>query len=107
MNSLPSVVITIIKVFSNLISKSEQRYLNVERRLKRHFPALARQLIDGYSLRKREGRPASFQAKNYVVPDDVRLGSVGNHMPKMVSNYRRRRNVAERDKSDLLHVCRM
>ncbi|GFX66049.1 piggyBac transposable element-derived protein 4 [Trichonephila clavipes] len=51
--------------------------------------ALARQLIDGYSSRKRKGRPASFQAKKCVVPDDVRLASGGNHMTKMVSNYRR------------------
>ncbi|GFX03293.1 piggyBac transposable element-derived protein 4 [Trichonephila clavipes] len=49
--------------------------------------ALACQLIDGYSPRKRKGRPASFQVKNCVVPDDVRLASVGNHMPKMISNY--------------------
>ncbi|GFW09585.1 piggyBac transposable element-derived protein 4 [Trichonephila clavipes] len=34
--------------------------------------ALARQLIDGYSSRKRKGHPASFQAKKCVVPDDVR-----------------------------------
>ncbi|GFV76896.1 uncharacterized protein TNCV_689661 [Trichonephila clavipes] len=51
--------------------------------------SLARQLIDGYSSRKRKGRPTNFQAKKYVVPDDVRLTSVGNHMPKMISNYRR------------------
>ncbi|GFT86794.1 piggyBac transposable element-derived protein 4 [Trichonephila clavipes] len=51
--------------------------------------ALARQLIDGYSSRKRKGRPVSFQAKKCVVPEDVRLASVGNHMPKMVTNYRR------------------
>ncbi|GFU80741.1 piggyBac transposable element-derived protein 4 [Trichonephila clavipes] len=50
--------------------------------------ALARQLIDGYSSRKRNGHPASFQVK-CVVPDDVSLESVRNHMPKMVSNYRR------------------
>ena len=30
---------------------------------------------------------ASFQAKKCAVPDYVRLASVGNHMPKMVSNY--------------------
>ncbi|GFW93254.1 transposable element Tcb2 transposase [Trichonephila clavipes] len=50
---------------------------------------LARQLIDGYSSRKRKGRNASFQVKKCVVPDDVRVASVRNHMPKMVSNYRR------------------
>jgi len=50
--------------------------------------ALTRQLIDGYSLRKKKGRPTTFQAKKCVVPDDVRLASEGNHIPKMVSNYR-------------------
>ncbi|GBM86181.1 hypothetical protein AVEN_48192-1 [Araneus ventricosus] len=49
---------------------------------------LARQLIDGYSSRKRKGHPASFQVKKCAFPDDVRLPSVGNHMPKLVSNYR-------------------
>ncbi|GFV54948.1 piggyBac transposable element-derived protein 4 [Trichonephila clavipes] len=51
--------------------------------------ALTRQLIDGYSSRKRKGRPASFQVKKCVVPDDVRLTSVENPIPKMVSNYGR------------------
>ncbi|GFU58243.1 piggyBac transposable element-derived protein 4 [Trichonephila clavipes] len=51
--------------------------------------ALARQLIDEYSSRKRKGLLASFQDKKCVVPDDERLASVGNHMPKMVSKYRR------------------
>lgn len=60
--------------------------------------ALARQLIDGYSSRKRKGRPASFQAKKCAVPDDVRLASVGNHMPKMVSNYRRCRKCSTKGK---------
>ncbi|GFX83206.1 piggyBac transposable element-derived protein 4 [Trichonephila clavipes] len=50
--------------------------------------ALARQLIDGYSSRKRKGLPASFRAKKCAIPDDVRLAIMGNHMPKMVSNYR-------------------
>ncbi|GFY31235.1 piggyBac transposable element-derived protein 4 [Trichonephila clavipes] len=48
--------------------------------------ALACQLIDGYSSRKRKRRPASFQVKKCAVPDDVRLASVVNHVPKMVSN---------------------
>ncbi|XP_035229066.1 piggyBac transposable element-derived protein 4-like [Stegodyphus dumicola] len=63
--------------------------------------ALARQLIDGFEKglpRKSKGRPASFQAKRCAVPDDIRLANVGNHMPKMVSNYRRCRNVAQRPK---------
>ncbi|GFX82995.1 piggyBac transposable element-derived protein 4 [Trichonephila clavipes] len=51
--------------------------------------ALARHLIDAYSSRKGKRRPASFQAKKRVVPDDARLSREGNHVPKMVSNYRR------------------
>ncbi|GFT45910.1 piggyBac transposable element-derived protein 4 [Trichonephila clavipes] len=50
--------------------------------------ALARQLIDGYSSRKKKGRPTSFQAKQCVVPDDVRLATVGNYVPKMLSSNR-------------------
>ncbi|GFT66242.1 piggyBac transposable element-derived protein 4 [Trichonephila clavipes] len=56
--------------------------------------ALARQLIDRYSSRKRKERPASFQEKKCVVPDDGRLASVGNHVPKMVSNDRRCRKFS-------------
>ncbi|GFW91489.1 transposable element Tcb2 transposase [Trichonephila clavipes] len=44
--------------------------------------AFVRQLIDRYSSRKRKGHPARFQAKKCVALDDVRLTSVGNHMPK-------------------------
>ncbi|GFV20530.1 hypothetical protein TNCV_4142911 [Trichonephila clavipes] len=48
--------------------------------------------IEGSELwtcnRKRKGRPDSFQAKKFVVLDDVCLARVGNHMPMMVSNYR-------------------
>ncbi|XP_035227169.1 piggyBac transposable element-derived protein 4-like [Stegodyphus dumicola] len=55
--------------------------------------ALARQLTDGYSSKKR-GRPASFQAKRCAVPDDIRIANVGNHMPEMASNYRRCRKCS-------------
>ncbi|GFU29577.1 piggyBac transposable element-derived protein 4 [Trichonephila clavipes] len=51
--------------------------------------ALARQLIDGYSSRKRKEGHASFQAKKREVQDNARLASVGNHMSRMVFNYRR------------------
>ncbi|GFS47083.1 hypothetical protein TNCV_2052791 [Trichonephila clavipes] len=43
--------------------------------------ALARQIIGGYFSRKSKERPASFQANNCVVLDDVRLASVGNLLP--------------------------
>ncbi|GFW59928.1 piggyBac transposable element-derived protein 4 [Trichonephila clavipes] len=60
--------------------------------------ALARQPTEGYSSRKRKGHPASFQAKKCAVLDDVRLASVGNPMPKMVSNYRRCRKCSTKGK---------
>ncbi|GFU71723.1 transposable element Tc1 transposase [Trichonephila clavipes] len=36
-----------------------------------------------YSSRKRKAHRATFQGKKCAVLDDVRLASVGNHMPKM------------------------
>ncbi|GFW48682.1 piggyBac transposable element-derived protein 4 [Trichonephila clavipes] len=38
-------------------------------------------------LKKRKGRPPCSQVKKYVVPDDVRLASVRNHMSNRVSNH--------------------
>ncbi|GFW32450.1 piggyBac transposable element-derived protein 4 [Trichonephila clavipes] len=57
---------------------------------------LACQLVDGYSSRNRKGCPVGFQAKKCEVPDDVRLACVGNYMPKMVPNYRRRRKCSRK-----------
>ncbi|GFS88097.1 piggyBac transposable element-derived protein 4 [Trichonephila clavipes] len=48
---------------------------------------LACPLKDGYSSRKRKVRPGSFQRNKCLVSDDVHLANVGNHIPKMVSNY--------------------
>lgn len=50
---------------------------------------LARQLIAGFTSRKRRGRPASFLGKRGCVPEDVRLVKVGNHLPVKNTNYRR------------------
>ncbi|GFV39764.1 hypothetical protein TNCV_869391 [Trichonephila clavipes] len=79
--------------------KSHRRHLtmvqNVEMR-RQKLSTLARQLMDEYSVRKRKGCPASFQAKKYVVLDDVRLARVENHMPKMISNYRRCRKCSRK-----------
>ncbi|KFM69276.1 PiggyBac transposable element-derived protein 4, partial [Stegodyphus mimosarum] len=50
---------------------------------------LARQLISGFSSRKRKGRPASFLSSKKTVPDDVRLTKVGDHMPTVQKTYRR------------------
>lgn len=45
---------------------------------------LAKQLIGNYTFRKRRGRKVSalYLSKKGKVPDDVRLVSVGEHMPK-------------------------
>ncbi|GFX37963.1 hypothetical protein TNCV_3835641 [Trichonephila clavipes] len=80
-------------------------FFSFERRL----IALARELIDRYSSRKRKERSACFLAKKCAVPDDVRLGSEGNHVPKIVSNNRRCRKCSRKgqEKEDPLHVYRM
>ncbi|GFX36344.1 piggyBac transposable element-derived protein 4 [Trichonephila clavipes] len=69
--------------------------------------AFARHLMDGYSSRKKKGRPVSFQAKKCVVPDDLHLESVGNHyMPKIVSNYRRcRKRLRKEQKKMARYMC--
>ncbi|GFT45931.1 hypothetical protein TNCV_2250691 [Trichonephila clavipes] len=46
----------------------------------------------------RKGRPSSFQAKKCAVPDDVRLASGGNHMPKMVPTIDGVGNEAQKEK---------
>jgi Transposase IS4 len=57
---------------------------------------LARQLIDGFTTRKRIGRPISFLANKKEVPDDVRLAAVGQHMPTQGNTYRRCRMCSTR-----------
>ncbi|GFT21339.1 piggyBac transposable element-derived protein 4 [Trichonephila clavipes] len=58
---------------------------------------------DGYSLRKRKGRPATFQAKKCVVSDDVRLASEGYHTPKMVSNCKRCTKCSRKRQGKMSH----
>lgn len=50
---------------------------------------LAKQLISGYSSRKRRGRPINYLSNKSKVPDDVKLANVGSHMPLVNENYRR------------------
>lgn len=53
---------------------------------------LARQLINGFSSRKRPGRPVNYSKKKKGkenVPDEVRLVQVGRHMPKKNLTFRR------------------
>nr|CAI5857651.1 unnamed protein product [Callosobruchus analis] len=38
---------------------------------------LARQLVNGYSSKKRRNRPVFFLPNNRAVPDEVRLSEVG------------------------------
>ncbi|GFV69477.1 hypothetical protein TNCV_2778921 [Trichonephila clavipes] len=65
--------------------------------------ALARQLIDGYSSRKRKGFPDSIQRKKCVVLDDWCFASEGNHIPKMVSNFRRYRKCRRKGQEKRTH----
>ncbi|GFV72400.1 hypothetical protein TNCV_638621 [Trichonephila clavipes] len=79
--------------FHNVVSEQQkQKFKPANVRI-----ALARPLIDGYSSRKRKVCPDSFQAKKcvLVVPDDVRLASVRNHMSEMVPTTE---NRSEMDK---------
>ncbi|XP_063219241.1 piggyBac transposable element-derived protein 4-like [Bacillus rossius redtenbacheri] len=50
---------------------------------------LARQLIANFSNRKRKGRPVSFLSNKEMVPKEVRLTKVGDHMPILEKTYRR------------------
>lgn len=42
---------------------------------------LARQLINGFTSRKRRGRPANFQNKKKSIPEEVKFVNVGRHWP--------------------------
>ncbi|GFW22977.1 hypothetical protein TNCV_3647541 [Trichonephila clavipes] len=57
--------------------------------------ALACQITDGHSSRKLKGCPASFQAQEYGVVDDVDLSSLENHVLKIVSNYKKLEVISE------------
>ncbi|GFU33203.1 hypothetical protein TNCV_4157061 [Trichonephila clavipes] len=48
---------------------------------------------------------ACFQAKKCVVPDDVRLASVRNHISKIVSNYRRCRKCSRKGQEKRTAAC--
>jgi hypothetical protein len=58
----------------------------------------ARQLIAGFSTRKRKGRQPLFIKKktgSIGVPVEVRTANVGNHLPKQLQTYRRCRSRIE------------
>lgn len=57
---------------------------------------LARQLIAGFTSRKRPGRPVLFLANKKHVPDDVRLAAVGEHFASQGDTYRRCRKCSTR-----------
>nr|CAH7761067.1 unnamed protein product [Callosobruchus chinensis] len=50
---------------------------------------LARQLINGYSSKKRRNRPVFFLSNKRAVPDEVRLSEVGKHLPIQDATYKR------------------
>lgn len=50
---------------------------------------LAKQLIQGFSSRKRLGKPINFHNKTKTVPDDVRFSNVGIHFPRESPTFRR------------------
>ncbi|GFT21754.1 uncharacterized protein TNCV_2970021 [Trichonephila clavipes] len=63
-------------------------------------------LIDGYSSRKRKGRLASFQTNKCVVPDYLRLASVGEIIcQRWFPNTDDVGNVAKRDKKRGSAAC--
>jgi len=50
---------------------------------------LARQLVDGYSSRKRRNKPVLFLANKRAIPEEVRLSEVGKHLPIQNQTYKR------------------
>lgn len=50
---------------------------------------LARQLIGGFTSRKRRNRPVLFLSNKRTVPDEVRLSDVGKHLPNQQTKYKR------------------
>lgn len=58
---------------------------------------LAKQLIDGFSSRKRRGRPVNYVSKKFDVPNDVKYANVGSHLPIVNNNYRRCRHCSTKE----------
>ncbi|GFX80000.1 hypothetical protein TNCV_2890551 [Trichonephila clavipes] len=86
----------------DLIAQIKERYQI--RSLKWRHP-LARHIIDGCSSKVREGCPADSQADS-VVPEELRLASVENHMPEMVSKHRRCRKCSRKgQKKRTRYMC--
>nr|CAI5851117.1 unnamed protein product [Callosobruchus analis] len=50
---------------------------------------LARQLVNGYSSKKRRNRPVFFLPNKRAVPDEVHLSEVGKHLPIQDATYKR------------------
>lgn len=50
---------------------------------------LARQLIQGFTSRKRRNKPVVFLGNKRSIPPEVRLSGVGSHMPNLQKTYRR------------------
>nr|CAH7733295.1 unnamed protein product [Callosobruchus chinensis] len=59
---------------------------------------LARQLINGYSSKKRRNRPVFFLPNKRAVPDEVRLSEVGKHLPFKMQHIKDVGSVAQKRK---------
>lgn len=88
---------------------------NVSRRIKTDQLSfrinLARQLISGFTSKKRRNKPVVFLANKGAVPDEVRLTGVGSHMPNQLATYRRCRlcstKVAEKRTRFICSGCQV
>ncbi|GFT79080.1 hypothetical protein TNCV_3094431 [Trichonephila clavipes] len=97
--------VTAVTVNEKLLVNDKDVNVEVTLHTPKISQTLDRQLKDGYSSRKRKGPPASFQAKKCVVLDDVRIASVGTHLPKKVSNYRRCRIGSRKGQEEDPFIC--
>lgn len=50
---------------------------------------LARQLISGYTSRKRRFKSVNFLSNQREIPKEVKLTNVGKYLPNKQSNYRK------------------
>lgn len=50
---------------------------------------LARQLINGFTSKKRRNKPVMFLPNKRTVPEEVRLSDVGKHLPVQTATYKR------------------
>ncbi|CAH1962173.1 unnamed protein product [Acanthoscelides obtectus] len=66
---------------------------------------LARQLINGYTSRKRRNKPVQFLSNKRAVPDEVRLADVGKHLPIQQATYKRCRLCSTKAAEKKRYMC--